>query len=129
MGFSKRLQHALQHIRGIANRDFPTRALDGYPHKSEFRNGGGQQAERALASALRNPRGDPLVALVIAPTPSDQNVHIEKEFHQGKSASISRTASEVSGGVPGGGAKIIAPVCGHLMRAGFAGGGDGATAC
>ena len=47
------------------------------------------------------------MALVIAPTPCDQHIHIQEKFHQGKSARTSRTDSEVGGGVPDAGAKTM----------------------
>jgi len=53
---------------------------------------------------------------MIRPSPSDQNVHIEQEFHQGKSTSISRTPRVVSGAVPGELSKIIAPVNSQRTR-------------
>ena len=55
---------------------------------------------------------------VIGPTPGDEDIDIQEEFH-GKSERSSRTDSVVSGGWFSGAAKIIAPVCGQRTRRGF----------
>src|SRR5664280_1049205 len=52
---------------------------------------------------------------MVLPSPGHQDVHVQKEFH-GKSASISRTTSVVSGGTPAGDEKIIAPVSRQRTR-------------
>jgi len=52
---------------------------------------------------------------VLFPSPSHQHVNVEQVFH-GKSASISRTVSVVSGRAPAGDEKIFAPVCSQRTR-------------
>jgi hypothetical protein len=54
---------------------------------------------------------------MVGPAPRQQHVYVEQVSH-GKSASISRTDSVLSGGRSARGAKIIAPVYLHLIRAG-----------
>jgi len=56
---------------------------------------------------------------VIGPAPGDENADIQKIFH-GKSASIPRTDSIVSGGWFAGAAKMIAPVRGQRICRGLA---------
>jgi hypothetical protein len=72
-----------------------------------------------------------LMIRMIPPAPGDQNVDVEKVVHgaQGKSDSISRVESTVSGGKSSGASKIVAPVNGHDNLWTGAGRREGPTAC
>lgn len=115
VSFAEACEHPVERGANVFDGDRSGGPLHGNSDKSQFRNWRSQELSIRLISFVPNPLGHATVIGVLFPPPGHQYVDIEQIFH-GKSASISRTVSVVSGGAPAGEEKILAPVCSQRSR-------------
>ncbi len=131
MNRTERFPHALKHLRSLLHRNSSERTLQGDPDKTDLRNGRCEQPRAASRFALHDPTHDPVMIRMITPAPCHQNIDVQKVSHraQGKSASIFRVESTVSGGRSSAPSKMVAPVSPHGESPTSAGIWEEPTAC
>jgi hypothetical protein len=115
MGVAEACEHSIERYAGFLDGDRPGGPLHGHSDKSKLWDGRSQELSVWLAAFATNPSSNALMTGMFFPPPGHQQVDIEQIFH-GKSASISRTVSVVSGRAPAGEENIITPVCSQRSR-------------